>query len=183
MRESVDAWKKNRARADEINAKLDRGIDVSDLNAENTTVLRLVRWHVSDRLNLSKEQLKKLDYAIIEAGTDYEALIKNARKRFNDFDIVALQVMDGEYIWSADYFNEKYIEVTKKEGLTISQARTRLRRLQRLGLIYLARGLFSEDDGMAAGSGWTYEQSKYKIIRRIIDVYTAKDKQLSLEDW
>lgn len=183
MRESVDAWKKNRARADEINAKLDRGIDVTDLNTQNSTVLRLVRWHVSDRLNLSQRQLKQLDYAITEVSTDYEALVKNARKRFNDFDIIALQAMDGEYIYSADYFIDKYTEVTKQPAITTAKARTRLRRLQRLGLVYLARGLFSEDDGMAAGSGWTYEQSKYQIIRRIIDVYTAKDKQLSLEDW
>lgn len=180
---SVNDYRANRKRADEIIAQLDKGIDITKLNTENVAVLRMVRWHISDTQRLAERQLKQLDYAITEVSTDYEALVKNARKRFSDFDIVALQAMDSEYIYSADYFNDRYIEVTKKEGLTIAQARKRLRRMQRLGLIYLARGLFSEDSGMAAGSGWTYEQSKVGIIQRIISVYTTENKQLSLEDY
>lgn len=183
MVQAVSDYKKNRDRADHIISQLDKGIDITKLNTENAAVLRMVRWHISDAQRLAERQLKQIDYAITEVTTDYEALVKNARKRFNDFDIVALQAMDDEYIWSADYFNDRYIEVTKKEGLTIAQARTRLRRLQRLGLIYLARGLFSEDSGMAAGSGWTHEQSKSGVIQRIVAVYTAENKQLSLEDY
>ena len=119
---------------------------------------------------------------LIEASTDYEALVKNSRKKFNDFDIVALQAMrDDEYSYYASHFVSQYKTATGRDDYHDMDAKRRLRRMQRMGLVRLARGLFDED-GFTAGSGWTREYSKNSIIERIIENYTAKNKQLSLAD-
>lgn len=175
-------WQLNKERARMIIDNLDKGIDIKKLNVERPEVLRLVRWHINDTLRLAEKQLGELDYAMIEASTDYEALIKNSRKKFNDFDIVALQVMrDDEYSYYASHFVSQYKTATGRDDYHDMDAKRRLRRMQRMGLVRLARGLFDED-GFTAGSGWTREYSKNSIIERIIENYTAKNKQLSLAD-
>ena len=175
-------WQINKERAQVIIDNLDKGIDIKKLNVERPEVLRLVRWHISDTLQLAEKQLGELDYAMIEASTDYEALIKNSRKKFNDFDIVALQAMrDDEYSYYASHFVSQYKTATGRDDYHDMDAKRRLRRMQRMGLVRLARGLFDED-GFTAGSGWTREYSKNSIIERIIENYTAKNKQLSLAD-
>lgn len=173
----------NRKRANEIIAELGNKIDITKLNTERPEVLRMVRWHLSDTLRLAEKQIGQLDYALIEASTDYEALVKNSRKKFNDFDIVALQAMrDDEYSYYASHFVSQYKTATGRDDYHDMDAKRRLRRMQRMGLVRLARGLFDED-GFTAGSGWTREQSKNSIIDRIIENYTAKDKQLKFEEW
>lgn len=113
----------------------------------------------------------------------YDLMVKQARKRFDEADILMLEKLSyDDYSWCADAFIT-HIKDESPDSLELSKSVVlrKLRRLKRLGLVTLVRGLFNDDDGMAAGSGWSLNYRRHQIVSDIIKSYRGDTDQTELE--
>lgn len=136
--------------------------------------LQLINWRMPNEVNQMRELQKLVKKTYIERSTNYELLIKESRKRFTDLDIEILEMLDDDMSWYARGIHRQ-INESEQNNYSLDDVRKRLRLLKRRGLIEVISGLFSEDDGMLAGSGYSavYEQSDN--IAKIIAQYRGEN--------
>ena len=145
------------------------------------------KWELRRSLNLvqrvGKAVAKDIKQAEIDA-TDWDKLVREAKKRFNWLDIAILQTLeDGEYYLSYAGIEDRLEAFTPDEHRDELKGylpiRVRTRRMMRMGLVQFRRGLFTED-GEVAGSGFAL--SKHSgIVRRIVAAcYPPENERLPL---
>ena len=108
----------------------------------------------------------------IDRKTDFDKLRRTAKKRFEPQDIQVLEFLNShdECYYTRGVANELEIEH--------EVARKSIKKLERLGLVQLVTGLFNEEDGMLAGSGWTVVYKRNQQATAIVDSYQAENTKL-----
>lgn len=147
------------------------------------TMSKQDRWRYKSKLHDERLRLKeeavRIEKIEFEASMDYDKLIREAKKRFNDLDIAILSVLNNSEYYSSYSHIQGLIYDNSRIDEKIPAIRLRTRRLIRLGLVEYRRGLFTED-GEVAGSGFA-QSHRYSIIRRIIQSYMAGNNNLELD--
>jgi len=139
--------------------------------------LQLVNWRMPNEVSMMRDLQKAVKKAYIERSTNYELLIKQARKRFTDLDIEILEMLDDDMSWYARGIHRQVNELNnqKPPKYTLEEVRKRLRLLKRRGLIEVISGLMDEDDGMLAGSGYSAVYDQHDNIEKIIASYRGEN--------
>jgi len=138
--------------------------------------LQLINWRMPNEMSRMRDLQKAVKKAYIERSTNYELLIKQARKRFTDLDIEILEMLDDDMSWYARGIHRQINEnVTERRKYTLEEVRKRLRLLKRRGLIEVIGGLMDEDDGMLAGSGYSAVYDQHDNIEKIIASYRGEN--------
>lgn len=140
----------------------------------NARQLQLINWRMPNEVNRMRELQKAVKKAYIERSTNYEKLIKEARKRFTALDIEILEMLDDDMSWYARGIHRQ-VNTGKEPKYSIDEVRKRLRLLKRRGLIEVISGLFDEDDGMLAGSGYSAVYGQSDNIAKIIASYHGRN--------
>ena len=142
----------------------------------NARQLQLINWRMPNEVSTMRDLQKAVKKAYIERSTNYELLIKEARKRFTDLDIEILEMLDDDMSWYARGIARRVNgDSDKWTKYSLDEVRKRLRLLKRRGLVEVISGLMDEEDGMLAGSGYSavYEQSTN--ISKIIASYHGEN--------
>lgn len=140
----------------------------------NARQLQLINWRMPNEVNQMRDLQKAVKKAYIERSTNYELLIKEARKRFTDLDIEILEMLDDDMSWYARGIHRQVNE-TEQNNYSLDEVRKRLRLLKRRGLVEVISGLFDEDDGMLAGSGYSAVYEQRNNIEKIIASYKGEN--------
>lgn len=140
----------------------------------NARQLQLINWRMPNEVSTMRDLQKAVKKAYIERSTNYERLIKEARKRFTDLDIEILEMLDDDMSWYARGIHRQ-VNIGKEPKYHIDEVRKRLRLLKRRGLIEVISGLFDEDDGMLAGSGYSAVYEQRNNIEMIIASYKGEN--------
>lgn len=143
----------------------------------NARQLQLINWRMPNEMSRMRDLQKAVKKAYIERSTNYELLIKQARKRFTDLDIEILEMLDDDMSWYARGIHSHVNEANnqKPPKYTLKEVRKRLQLLKRRGLVEVVTGLFDEDDGMLAGSGWGTVYEQQSNIEKIIASYRGEN--------
>lgn len=136
--------------------------------------LQLINWRMPNEVNQMRDLQKLVKKKYIERSTNYDALIKDARKRFTDLDIEILEMLDDDMSWYARGIHRQ-INESEHNNYSIDAVRKRLRLLKRRGLIEVISGLFDEEDGMLAGSGYSAVYEQRDNIEKIIASYRGEN--------
>lgn len=136
--------------------------------------LQLINWRMPNEVNRMRDLQKAVKKAYIERSTNYELLIKDARKRFTELDIEILEMLDDDMSWYARGIHRQ-INESEHNNYSLDDVRKRLRLLKRRGLIEVISGLFDEDDGMLAGSGYSAVYEQRNNIEKIIASYRGEN--------
>lgn len=136
--------------------------------------IQLISWRMPYMVSRVKQTAKLVKAAHIERSTNYDKLIKEARKRFTDLDIEILEMLDDDMSWYARGIHRQVNE-TEQNNYSIDEVRKRLGLLKRRGLIEVISGLFNEDDGMLAGSGYSAVYKQRNNIEKIIASYKGEN--------
>lgn len=141
-------------------------------------------------LAASMRRLREINIAIkefeFERDTDWDKIKRDARKKFTWLDIAILKVLQEE----GEFFcmNYGYLEYTLRDHLPdgydmpsggIATIRRRTRRLMRMDLVRMVRGLMN-DEGEVAGSGFEIVYSRENTIKDIIRIWESGTNQLNL---
>jgi hypothetical protein len=140
----------------------------------NARQLQLVNWRMPNEVNQMRELQKAVKKSYIERSTNYEKLIKEARKRFTDLDIEILEMLDDDMSWYARGIHRQ-INDSEHNNYSLEDVRKRLKLLQRRGLVEVISGLFNEDDGLLAGSGYSAVYDQSANISKIIASYHGEN--------
>lgn len=140
----------------------------------NARQLQLINWRMPNEVSTMRDLQKAVKKAYIERSTNYELLIKEARKRFTDLDIEILEMLDDDMSWYARGIHRQVNE-TEQNNYSIDEVRKRLRLLKRRGLVEVISGLFGEGDGMLAGSGYSAVYEQRNNIEKIIASYKGEN--------
>lgn len=109
----------------------------------------------------------------IDKNIDFEALIKNCKKRFDNHDVAILEMLTSyETGYHIGYIADSI-------GLEPAKTRNKLRRLSRMGLVEYFKGGWTEDGDMF-GSGYAGSDRRNGIAARIVENYLAETKQTTL---
>jgi len=140
----------------------------------NARQLQLINWRMPNEVSTMRDLQKAVKKAYIERSTNYEKLIKEARKRFTDLDIEILEMLDDDMSWYARGIHRQ-VNDSEHNNYSLDDVRKRLRLLKRRGLIEVISGLFDEDDGMLAGSGYSAVYDQSANISKIIASYHGEN--------
>lgn len=140
----------------------------------NARQLQLINWRMPNEMSMMRDLQKAVKKAYIERSTNYDRLIKEARKRFTDLDIEILEMLDDDMSWYARGIHRQ-INDSEHNNYSLDDVRKRLRLLKRRGLIEVISGLFDEDDGMLAGSGYSAVYDQSNNISKIIASYHGEN--------
>lgn len=156
-----------------------RAIDRADELAKlNDTQINQVFYHLKYRKGVIETLLNSAADIRLDRRNDFDAMVKQAHKRFDDLDVTILQFLDYEQCW---YARGILSEVNEDgERYTMADVRKSIKKLQRRGLVVLVRGLFDESDGMLAGSGWSLCYRNRGVIDRLLAVFEASENQQDL---
>jgi len=137
--------------------------------------IQLLSWklpYLNSKVRILTKQVKA---AHIERSTNYDKLIKEARKRFTDLDIDILEMLNNdEMSWYARGIHSHVVEHTEIK-YTLGDVRKRLSLLKRRGLVEVISGLMDEEDGMLAGSGYSAVYKQQSNIEKIIASYKGEN--------
>jgi len=136
--------------------------------------LQLINWRMPNEVNMMRQLQKQVKKLYIERSTNYELLIKEARKRFTDVDIEILEMLDDDMSWYARGIHRQ-INESEHNNYSLADIRKRLSLLKRRGLIEVISGLFDEEDGMLAGSGYSAVYEHRDNIEKIIASYKGEN--------
>lgn len=116
-----------------------------------------------------------------DRNTNYEKLVANPRKHFNDLDIAILEMLHGQDE-SAFYYRGIKAQIgTAIVGVhpeldQMGAIRKSIKLLKRRGLVQHVLGLFGEDG--TAGSGFMENERRYDTVQQILDNYQSENETL-----
>lgn len=127
--------------------------------------LSYVRHDVEAFLRALRDLKQETAAEIIERKTNYDKLIRRAKKMFTETDIEILEaITPGDY--ALNYSGLEHRTTNADRALL----RKRVSLLRRRGLVVFVTGLWDED-GMPAGSGFMQNEDHADTIESIIKTY------------
>lgn len=157
-----------------------RAVDRQDALAKlNDTQINQVFYHLQYRKGTIKTLLESAAEVRLDRRNDFDAMVKQASKRFDSIDIEILRTLDYEMCYYARGILSS-INDDDQEHCTIEQVRKSIKKLKRRGLVELVRGLVDESDGFLAGSGWQLCYRNRKTIDRLLAAFEAAEAQQEL---
>lgn len=139
-----------------------------------TRQVQLLNWRMPYMRHRVRQTSDLLKAAYINKRTNYDQLIKRAKKLFSEIDIEILEMLDDDMSWYARGIHRQLNE-GKETKYSIDAVRKSLRLLKRRGLVEVISGLFSEDDGMLAGSGYSTVYKHANTIEKIVASYRGEN--------
>lgn len=155
--------------------------------------LNQVYYNMLYRKGAIARRLEQIKDARTDRRNDFDAMVKQANKRFDELDIAILQMLDYEVCYYTRGVvsqllenDQQLLDAYATDGITGDAARfnavsKRIKKLKRRGLVELVRGLVDESDGMLAGSGWQLCYRNRQTIDRLLAVFEAAQNQEKLD--